>query len=144
MSHNIIRDIRKLMPLKRLKKLTVYVAHNPYELREGWKSALGALGLSLENEPKPGIPKVEDEKINVFKVEELSPPNSPQLRKRDNPFFPVLWKPRENRPYTFGRIKMEHASDFGVEIANRNRRLKRVEASDMLQVLSRLERQDSR
>ena len=52
LSHNIIRDVSKLLPLKRIKRLAIYVSHNPFENKEGWKNALLSLNLKIEKEPK--------------------------------------------------------------------------------------------
>lgn len=52
LSHNIIRDVAKLLPLKRIKGLALYVGNNPFENKEGWRNTLSALNLKVEKEPK--------------------------------------------------------------------------------------------
>ena len=52
LSNNIIRDVSKLIPLKRIKKLSLHIAHNPLEKVEGWKAELGRMNLKILNEPK--------------------------------------------------------------------------------------------
>ena len=50
-SHNIISQLNKLFPLRRIKKIRVYAKFNPFENKDGYKKMLSSANLNFLNEP---------------------------------------------------------------------------------------------
>jgi hypothetical protein len=83
LSNNIIKDVARLCPLKRIKDLTVCLVGNSFYKTDGWKSLIESFKFSIDKQPRDfSIDKQKDkEKVESANEQLASATNN----NNDNP-----------------------------------------------------------
>lgn len=51
-SNNLIEEVNKLQPLRKIVDLSICVKNNPFTLKDGYKAKIKAFNLTIVKEPK--------------------------------------------------------------------------------------------